>query len=113
MLDVDVQHPILDKVTGCHSNPDAPSIGWNCGAPVIAACHKTSCRSCTDARATQWEVGIRQGNLWTIASTRLSYSPDGCNKRALSTPNGVVSKQRKMGNVVGDGRWMEVDENKR
>ncbi|KGO66594.1 hypothetical protein PITC_079660 [Penicillium italicum] len=57
--------------------------------------------------------GCARGSLWTITGTGLNYSPGGYDKRALPIPGALVSKQRKMWNVVDDGRWMEVDEIKR
>lgn len=56
----------------------------------------------------KWECA--RGSLWAITGARLGYSPGGYHKKALSIRNALVSKQRKMGNVGDDGRWMEVDE---
>ncbi|CAP93779.1 hypothetical protein PCH_Pc16g11090 [Penicillium rubens Wisconsin 54-1255] len=51
--------------------------------------------------------GCARGNLWSTSSTKLSYSPGGYDKMNLSIRDALVSKQRKVGNVEDDERWME------
>ncbi|KAJ5374322.1 hypothetical protein N7517_006328 [Penicillium concentricum] len=79
MLDIDVQEPILDKVNGC------PEAWMEMRGPSH---HSVPQEPHADDELLQEPHGVKwgcsRGRLWTSTSTKLHYSPDGYDKKALS-----------------------------
>ncbi|CAG8893393.1 unnamed protein product [Penicillium egyptiacum] len=107
MLDADVYDPIINKVNGCYSNPIPLGLDGS-GSSQRSQCAtqpRADDAQVPELSGGQW--GCARGNLWSICSTKLSHSPGGYDKKQLSTRDALVSKQRKVGNVEDDERWME------